>query len=232
MKQSLIGLVLMGMLVLCLPTNTQAQVSFGFGPRIGFNIGTMSFDPDPTTQTQGLTKSGRFGFIFGGVAEMEFARMFAAQLGIVYTMKGASFEYPPAQATQDIKWNEINIPVLFMVKFLPGNKIRPYAFLGPNIGIVASAGSTITQGGQTQDIDYKNPPQGYVQASSIDFALEFGGGAEFRITKNIGLTGDVRYSLGLSNLISAPSTPGVQQGTTPTWHASGFQIYLGSMFYL
>jgi len=233
-KRYVIGILLVGTLAVCLPTSSIAQVSFSFGPRLGFNFASMSFDPDPTVQTPGLSKGGRFGVLFGGVADMEFAKMFEAELGILYTMKGASFDYPAAQASETVKFNELNIPILFKVKFLPGNKIRPYAFLGPNLGIVATAGATITQQGQTQDVDYKNPPAGTVQASSIDFALEFGGGVEFMLTRNIGLVGDVRYSLGLSNLVSAPNTQGiqVQQATSPTWHASGFQIYLGSNFHI
>ncbi len=118
-----------------------------------------------------------------------------------------------------------NFLCLFKVKFLQG-MIRPYAFVGPNIGLVMSATESLTPAnGQAKDTDIKS------NTSGIDFALDFGGGAELMVMKNFGILMDVRYSLGLSDL-NSPSTPPQQGATVPTIHASGFQIMVGSMFHL
>lgn len=229
----------------------QAQVTFGFGGRLGINFASTSLDPALTAFTNAAgaqfpaTKGGKTGFIFGGTVEMGFARMFAVEVSPTYVMKGLSFDVSsnPQGGGQNVsgtvKWsvNELDFPILFKVKFLQG-RIRPYAFVGPNLGIVMTSTVSFDLAGQTvPDIDNKS------NTSGIDFALEFGGGAEFMVSRNIGIFGDVRYSLGISNLISASTpaaAPGQQQqqqqggvfGTNETSHASGFQIQFGTMFYL
>jgi opacity protein-like surface antigen len=231
--------------------DAQAQMTFGFGGRLGINFASASLNPDVTLlQTQQgnfpLSKGGRTGFIFGGTVEMGFARMFAVEVSPTYVMKGLSFDLGGAQQGQQaaaqnvtgtIKWkiNELDFPILFKVKFLQG-RIRPYAFVGPNLGIVLSSNVAINVNGQDQpDVDNSS------STSGIDFALDFGGGAEFMVSRNFGIIGDVRYSLGISNLIST-TTPAAQAGqqqqqqggffpTNETSHASGFQIQFGALFY-
>ncbi len=221
--------------VLLCPGHSSAQMSFAVGPQFGLNFGSMSFDPELATISSTITKGGRFGIMFGANAELEFGKMFAAEMGVIYVQKGAHYDRSTDGASLKIKFNELDLPIHFKVKFLQG-RIRPYAFLGPNIGFVMSAGSTSdVPNQQSVDTDFKAGEAGVNVASSIDFSLEFGGGAEFLLTKNIGLTGDVRYNLGLSNIISPPAQQQqvVQQNqTTLTWHASGFQIVFGALFHL
>jgi opacity protein-like surface antigen len=210
---------------------SHAQLQFSVGPKVGLNFGTVSYDPDVTN------KSGRTAMLFGAQLELLFSSMFAVQIEPSYAMKGNKFEgpitltdqngTPIGQATVSITrgMNEIQIPILFKAKFLQGT-VRPYAMAGPNLGIVASANdnftiSNIPQGVQlnqtTGDIDQKS------NTSGMDFGFDFGGGAEFRIAKAIGLTADVRYSLGFSNLIKNPA--GNASAKT-----RGFQLLFGALF--
>ncbi|HTY01111.1 MAG TPA: porin family protein [Bacteroidota bacterium] len=207
--------------VLALPAT--AQMKFGVGMRVGMNFGTLSFNPDIYQVGTNISKTGRTGFMIGAMSELEFAKMFAVEFSPTYVMKGGG--YQDTQGGTDIgKYNELELPILFKVKFLQG-MIRPYAFVGPNIGLVMSATEALTPaGGQEQDTDVKS------NTSSIDFALDFGGGAELMVMKNLGILMDVRYSLGLSNINSA--TQQQPNETIPTVHASGFQIMVGSMFHL
>ncbi len=211
-----VGLLLAGAL-----SQGSAQVHFGVGAKAGLNIGTLSVDPDPYQGATSITKGGVLGFMVGAVGELEFARMFAVQLEPGYNYKATKWE-----DTQGGKrtWStgELQIPILFKVKFLEGT-VRPYGFLGPNLGIVLSARDKI-EGTQNsnQDVDVKN------STSSIDFALDFGGGAELKVAPNIFVTGDVRYSLGLNNLNSPPNLqPGEQSISIKS---RGFQVLFGVLF--
>ncbi len=207
-----------------------SQNKFGIGLRTGLNFGTMSFTPDITQQNPQITQGGRTTFLIGAAGEYNFSKMFAAELGLVFTGKGAT--YTLGNANQTFKWSELDIPILFKVKFLEG-KIRPYALAGPNIGLVLSATSTLENPpNPPQDIDFKSGSPNYYSAGTLDFALEFGGGAEYKVTKNIGIFLDVRYSVGLSNLVSLPSGTQAQPGTTePSWKASGLMLQVGSFYY-
>lgn len=191
---------------------SMAQMQFGVGPIVGVNFGTVSISPSPTYPA-GYSQGGHTGIIFGAQAELGFAKMFYIEMEPSYIGKGFSISTPAGTAT--VTANELQIPVLFKVKFMPG-VIRPYAFAGPNIGFVLTSTETSPSG---QDTDLKS------ETSSTDFAIDFGGGAEYNVTPKIGITLDIRYSLGLGNLNSVA-------GSTTTWHASGFQILAGVMFHI
>ena len=220
-------LVFTGFILLTAAACAVGQTRFSIGLRSGLNFGTMSFDPDPFANVQGVTQGGRTGFMVGAVGELEFARMFAPEIGIIYTMKGASFTQ--GSASEIIKLSELEIPVLFKVKFLSGI-IRPYSFVGANVGIILSATDHIESPAGTRDNDLKNNPNG-LEISGLDLALDFGGGAELSVGKNFGVLLDVRYSLGLTN-IASPGANVAQGATKPSWKASGFQIMVGGMFHL
>ncbi len=224
---------------------SHAQVTFTFGPRIGFNMGTMSYSPDISDPQvgwgQGATKSGRFGMMFGAVADVGFGKMFGGEMGLIYAMKGSSVDIPiqngRATATITYKINELEIPILFKVNFMSGN-VRPYAFAGPNIGIILSANGSVTGPGiNIPDFDLKTPgdgtntAQGVDGVSTLDFGIDFGGGVEYLVTREIGLLMDIRYSLGLSNIYTHGSNAGPAYNDV-SWKTSGFQIFIGTNFHL
>ena len=211
------SLLLLGAVV-----QSHAQVEFSLGMKAGLNIGTLSFDPDLYEGSTSISKSGVLGFMAGGVAEVGFANMFAVQLEPGYNLKATKWEDTQG-GKRTISVGVLQIPILFKAKFLRG-PVRPYGFLGPNLGIVLSAKDKIEAQGQTQDTDVKD------QVAGLDFALDFGGGAEFEVGRAVSLTGDIRYSLGLTNLNSPPNTPAGAQITSVK--SRGFQILFGVLFQL
>jgi hypothetical protein len=198
-------------------SNVQAQ--FSIGPKFGLNMSTLSVDPDPYQGSTTITKGGRMNILFAAQAQMLFGKMFGVQIEPGYTSKSARWEDNQG-GKRTISVSEIQIPILFLVTFMQGT-IEPFAFVGPNLGIVASASDkTETQGG-TQDVDIK------ANVSGLDFALDFGGGTKFKIANKIALTGDIRYSLGMSNLDARQIPAGV---TAPSTKSRGFQIQFGALF--
>ena len=206
-------------LILCV---NSAQAQFSIGPKFGLNMSTLSVDPDPYQGSTTITKGGRMNILFGAQAQMLFGKMFGVQIEPGYTSKSVRWEDNQG-GKRTISVSEIQIPILFLVTFMQGT-IEPFAFVGPNLGIVASASDkTETQGGGTQDVDIK------ANVSGLDFALDFGGGTKFKIANKIALTGDIRYSLGMSNL-DARQFPAGTVATTPSTKSRGFQIQFGALF--
>ncbi len=198
-----------------------AQMQFSIGPKFGLNMSTLSVDPDPYQGVTTITKGGRMNIMFAAQVQMMFARMFGVKIEPGYTTKSARWEDNQG-GKRTISVSEIQIPILFLVSFLQGT-VEPYTFVGPNLGIVASASDkTETQGG-TQDVDIKS------NVSGLDFAMDFGGGTKFKITNQVAITGDIRYSLGLSNLDARQIPAGA---TAPSTKSRGFQIQFGALFSL
>jgi opacity protein-like surface antigen len=207
-------------LVFCLAFTTQvvAQPEFGVGPIVGINFASTSISPDPTYPA-GYTKGGHTAILFGAQAEVGFAKMFYIVLQPTYVGKGYEVSGPAGSVTTS--GTELDLPLLFKVKFLPG-VIRPYAFAGPNIGFVLTATRSYSITGLNRaDEDLKS------NTASTDFAIDFGGGAEYNVMPKMGITLDVRYSLGLSNMAKPPAGD-----PSETDKASGFQIVAGVMFHI
>jgi opacity protein-like surface antigen len=218
MKKALIAACVA--LVFCLAFTTQAvaQTEFGVGPIVGINFSSTSISPDPVYPA-GYTKGGRTMIMFGAQAEVGFAKMFYIVLQPTYEGKGYEITGPAGSVT--VSGNELDLPLLFKVKFLQG-VIRPYAFAGPDLGFVLTATRSYSITGLNRpDEDLKS------NTASTDFAIDFGGGAEYNVMPKLGITLDVRYSLGLSNMAKPPAGD-----PSETDKVSGFQIFAGVMFHI
>ena len=190
---------------------SMAQVEFGVGPIVGVNFGSGSIS--------GSTEGECTFFMLGAQGEIGFAKMFYVVVQPTYIEKGFKFEQ--GESTTVIL-DEIELPVLFKVKVLDG-MFRPYAFAGPNISFILSA---------TQRFTPLSIPDPITQIYSTDFAIDFGGGADLSVTSKVGITADVRYSLGLANTVQWLSDNlGRPPGTPSTiTKVSGFQVLVGAMF--
>ena len=236
-----ICLLLLGTFLFVMGVSAQHNngISFAFGPRFGFNLANASYSPD---QPSILSKGSRMGILFGGVAEMHIADFANVQVEPTYIQKGDKLTLNQDVQLQDgttlpngttitDQLSELDIPILFKAKFETKSPIRPYAIAGPTIAFVLSSNQHIeVQGGQTSDNDAGST------TSSIDFGLLFGAGAEYTVAHNIGLTFDIRYQLGLSNLDSQ-SNAQAQQGQQQQQNAQsqsiksgGIQFAIGALF--
>ena len=201
--------------------NINAQTNISIGARAGLNIASLSFDPDIAG---GINKSSRTGFKFGGALEIGFAPMFALQIEPMYSQGGCvldnvSFGFTNGKVTFKVSY--IEIPILFKVKIPVQGSVTPYAFVGPNLGLVLSANQLSEGGGQSQETDIKD------QTTSMVFALDFGAGAGIKVAPLTTVIIDVRYSLGLSSVLN---DKGKQVSGFNSVKSNGFQIVAGVMF--
>lgn len=206
-------------------------VSFAVGPRLGFNLASASYDPSLPSQ---ISNSMRFGFAFGGAAELTFMQYIAVQVEPMYIMKGNRIEGPiftdGVQVIQGKISNNLALlefPILFKGKY-PAGIVTPYAFVGPSFGIVLTSKSQSEPVGyQSFESDEKD------NTSSLDFGLAFGGGAEVKVTPMIGVIGDFRYVLGLTDMAKEPAAqPAQQSPQDQKVKTSGIQFLFGMLIHI
>jgi hypothetical protein len=212
MKAVSVMLVMLVVILVSVVT-VQGQTEFAVGPRFGMNFASCSLNPDVV----GVDKGGRTGIVFGAIGEVGFQHMFYVVFEPQYIQKGFSISGQGGKATY--AFNYMDLPVYFKVKFLHG-KVRPYAFLGPDLGIKLSANvHTELTGQSATDVDF-----GDVIGS--DFSLNFGGGVEYAVAPRIAVIGDLRYMLGLKSVYSNANQP------NQTIKTGGLVIMFGALFAL
>ena len=220
MKKTLIPFL--SLLLILSFSNINAQTHFALGARVGLNIANLSFDPD---LTGGLTKSSRTAIKFGALAEIGFMPMLALQIEPMYAQGGTVIDNVVfginTKGKVTFKLGYLEIPILLKYKInLPGS-VQPYVFAGPNLGFILSTKELDEAGGQSAETDLKD------QSSSINFGIDFGAGAGFKVAPMIVVILDIRYALGLTSI---QNDKGKQVSGFNSIKTSGFQIVAGVMF--
>lgn len=166
--------------------------------------------------------AGGIGFMFGGRV--------GAEVDIMYVQKGAKVEGNnvddgfggTVNGEASIQINQISIPVLISIKFLPGTS--PYILFGGSVSYILSATAdyTVTFEGQTEagteDLfkaeDGTDPEilsrLGYSAIGGAGIALSLG---------SMRFTIEARYIYGLANIVheSQRATGADELGTTDDW---------------
>lgn len=160
------------------------------GVKSGVNVANASVNPALPAD---FSKSPRTGFIGGVSAELKLAEPLSLQLEALYTQKG--FEVTGAsvggtRATATYKFDYVEVP-LTLKATLGSGPIRPYVFAGPNVGFRVAAKAAVPGG----TVDFKEGTK------LNDVALDFGAGIVYQLDAKTALVFDVRYSLGLMNVI-------------------------------
>jgi len=208
--QRLLPFHLIGFAFFLLPAaNVSAQVPVALGIRGGINFANASIEPEFST-------SSRTGFMIGGVVEVGLSGPIYLQIEPMYTQKGAELNLTlfGETLTSTGKFDYLEIPVTLKAKF-GTTELKPYIFAGPNLGFNLSAEAEVEVGGlsETTDVDEFT--------ESIDFAIDFGGGIEFKVAPRTSLIADIRYALGLSD---------IDKDAVDSWKSRDVKILVGVMF--
>lgn len=160
--------------------------SFGLGPILGSDIGTMNFQTDPGSHTSligGLT-GGFLEFKLGGVVYL-YTELAYVQHGF---QMGTSYLFPDTSYHYDY----VEVPALAKFKWGLGQKKRVHLFgiVGPSLGLRVRAqqqtGSSFTNISSTTE--------------ALNFGLDFGGGAEVWLGEKFAVTGTLRFAVGLTDI--------------------------------
>jgi len=196
-------ILLVGMiLVLCVTASAQQagatpQTTVGVtgkGLKLGFGIANIS------TEYAELNDflDSRVGFSGGAFLTYALSRQFAVQPEILYVSKGASKDFFFFNAHWNLDYLEI--PVLLKFNLMPEGKLQPSLYAGPALDVLMASKFHIID--ETYDIkDY---------TKSMDFGLVFGAGLDYKH-----ITFDVRYALGLTNVVDAAEKINEATGAVP-----------------
>lgn len=163
--------------------------SVTIGPVGGVNFATWTGDDAGS----GLTR--RTGFHAGVMISAELGPVFGIQAGAMYSQEGTGVELPGSNITGTFKVDYIRIPVLLKVRAqLQGTGIRPYAVLGPTLGIKTKCQIEATDGSQTASVECDDPSVGF-NLTTTDIGLVLGLGLDIDR-----FSAGVRYVPGLRSI--------------------------------
>jgi len=173
--------------VLALPIYAQPMI----GARIGVNLANESWDSqDPNI---GI----KIGFLGGAQCDYWIDDRFGVGAQLIFDMKGARFTPSDGlpNETDDENLNTLEIPILLKLR-MPAGTIKPYAFIGPSIGILLSSTlhSEYTVNGQSHDTSFT-----LSNRSSTDFSVLFGAGIMID-AGSVDVNFDAGYAIGLTNV--------------------------------
>ena len=181
-----------------------------FGVKVGLNLANVSIDPEP----EGMSFDAATKFGVGGIMLYPLSEVLDLQVEAMYLLKGTKAEFDIFGTVFELELNLAYLSVPVMVRYNLGSEdTSPYIVVGPEFGFLLSAKSKFD--GEEEDIkdDFK----------SLDLGLNIGAG----VSMNMGATpmfGEVRYSLGLSDISDDPDDPDTTVKTT------GIQLFVGMMF--
>lgn len=176
---------------------TNAQKTVIFGVKSGMNISVLTDD---------LSRAnGRIGFVLGSFVELRLFEKFSLQPEVVYSSQGAQYrQYTYAGFSESYNNTRINlmyivVPVMAKYYVFDGIAVE----FGPQVNFLAGAklnydsysyiaGADIYSGGSRDIKEFTEP---------IDYGLNLGG--SFEITDEVLF--NVRYTLGLENVLSNPA---------------------------
>lgn len=167
-----------------LPGPAAAGVQFGIkgGGNMAKVTGADAQDLEATLKT-------KVGFMGGVFLAFNFGSVVTIQTEVLYTMKGATFEYTDLgdTYTEKLYGDYVEIPLLLKLR-IPTPGVQPFIFAGPSVGFKLR--EKLTLNGEDVPLTEK-------LLKDNDYGAIFGAG--LNIGKHFML--DVRYSMGLQKVI-------------------------------
>jgi len=178
--------------VLLLGLAVQAQENSvgitGKGIKLGAGWGSLS------TNNEAFESGSTAGFAAAAFLTYSFTPKLALQPEVMYVRKGAGENY--IFVGDGYKLGYLEFPVLLKYKLVDGKRLIPSLFAGPAVSTLLSA--EIYQDNFFSDDEVYDVKDGM---KSVDFGLVFGGEVAFQSTRQVKFFLDVRYTLGLNNVI-------------------------------
>lgn len=186
-------LLLFWLLPVLLPAQ---QVSVGF--RGGVAYTTAAVDPE-------LSLAARTGVMLAAGAEFQFTEWFGLQGEVQFVQRGARIALPTGigRVAGTYELDYVQFPLLLKTGITEG-RLRAFAMAGPTLGLLFSAQARGSVAGIDTTLSATD------DFTNSEWALEFGGGTEIAIDPMLTLTADVRYAVGLTNVLRQSDFPPLQ----------------------
>jgi hypothetical protein len=177
-------------------TAQRRQFNLSMGPTVGANFsdlrGTLTNPPGAYTN--------RTSFNAGFFLNHSIKYWAGLRMEFLYSQLGAKVEN---RAYQDIRLSYLQVPLLATYFFGKENRpgvIRPKLFVGPHVGFRLGAREKYV--GETE---LRNTTQNY---AGTDFGITAGAGLNYALANQRWINFDVRYGLGLVDVIKVPGFNG------------------------
>jgi hypothetical protein len=217
-------------LVLLLPgSGLFAQNGYSYGFRIGIHMADIQVEDEEFSDSYG----NRFGPAVGAFVTIPLNEHISVRPELWYLRKGAEASFDFSFFEEDLSFEStflfdyIEVPVLFAYTPRTGGTIAPNLFAGPSVGFLTSAKYKLEAAGESESASIKS------SLKSTDFSLIFGGGLDFGLGSR-SLAVDIRYMLGLSNILKSPIDDGTDEFENSVSDGSiknkGLTITLGLRF--
>jgi hypothetical protein len=167
----------------------QAQ-SIDLGVKGGVNVATVSTDiPDIED-----IKESQTGFVGGAFVAFGLGSVFSLQPELLYSQKG--FAGQEGELEANLRTNYIEIPLLLKAN-LDAGMLRPAIYAGPVVSFESSCDLTV----ESFTVDCDEDEEGFADRKSTDWGVDFGANLDIFVGP-VMLVADIRYQLGLTNLVS------------------------------
>jgi len=173
-----------------------APVGISKGIKGGFNFANFR-----GSDVEG--SSSRKALVVGGFVKVNLLSIIAIQPEVLYSGKGAEFEENSTKATDKITYLEI--PVLVRVNAINAGVLKAGLIGGPSFAFTLSAKRTIEASGQSHEDDIKKSIKSNDVGAVVGIGVDLGAGV-------ISLTGDVRYTMGLSSIDDSGADLDIKNG--------------------
>ncbi|MCA1801194.1 MAG: PorT family protein [Rhodothermaceae bacterium] len=176
-----------------------AQNGYSYGFRIGIHMADIQVEDDEFSDSYG----NRFGPAVGAFVSIPLNESISVRPELWYLRKGAEASFDLFFFGEDLSFEStfqfdyVEVPILISYTPRTGGKALPNLFAGPSVGSLTSAKYKIEAAGESESASIKS------NLKSTDISLIFGGGLDFGLGSR-SLVVDIRYMLGLSNILKSP----------------------------
>ncbi|MFH1161650.1 MAG: porin family protein [bacterium] len=177
---------------------------FTIGPKVGYNASKLSTNLDT------VKSNFRSGFQFGVFARI--GKRVYVQPELYYTTQGGVFESNLNNWKQTVKLGSLDVPVLVGFKLINNDNLNLRILAGPMASFVVNKTVADTPGGITGPIEDAD-------INDINWAIQAGAGIDLWF-----LTFDIRYQIGLNNLIKEINTQSVSSKNSVWLLSLGWKI--------
>lgn len=173
------------------PSTASAQV----GLLVGLNVANVNFDVTDTSVS--VNGDSRTGLVAGLSFNMPIQEMFSVEVDALFAQKGTEVTFAESgfTDTSKVKLNYVDIPVLGRINLNGSAPVGVHLLVGPSFNFKVS---------EKFDPDEDNDED---QFEKMETALLIGGGV--RVS---GFRVDLRYGIGLSNIIKDSASDGFLTG--------------------
>ena len=207
-RLSSVGLCVLIVLAMAIQPSLGQDNAPSFGVKAGLNLANISLDPE--IEEVSFDAATKFGL--GGIILYPLSEVLDLQVEAMYLLKGSKSKIEGFDDDFEFNLAYLSVPVMGRYNLGSGDT-SPYIVVGPEFGFLLSAKSKFGD----EEEDEKETTK------SIDLGFNVGAGVSMNMGAN-SVFGEVRYSLGLSDINDDPDDPDTSVKTT------GIQLFVGMMF--